>query len=66
MGQITPDMGQDACVPALTADDQANDTNGFGAGHSGLDTVWTEKGWGWPRFGQGGGLWGVLAAPLHA
>jgi hypothetical protein len=52
----------DACVPAFTADDQPSDTNGFGPIHSGLDTVWTENGRGWPKFGQGGGLWGVWAA----
>ena len=39
MGQITPRMGQDACVPAFIADDQASDTKGFGSVHSGLDTV---------------------------
>jgi hypothetical protein len=56
----------DACVPAFTADDQASDTNGSRAGHIGLDTIWTKKGWGWPRFGQGGGPWGVAGACRYA
>ena len=62
MGQITPGMGQDARVPAFTADDQPSDTNKFGPIHSGLDTVWTEKGRGWPKFGQGGGGYGGMPA----
>jgi hypothetical protein len=62
LGHITPDMGQFACVSAFTADAQAGDTNGSGAGQSGLDTILDKDTPHPDTFGQGGGPWGVWAA----
>jgi hypothetical protein len=51
----------DACVPAFTADDQASDTNGSGAGHSGLDTIGHRRGGGGQDLGRGVGHGGLRA-----
>jgi hypothetical protein len=59
-------MGQDACVSAFTAVTRASDTNGSGAGHSGLDTVWTETPPHPDTFALGEGPWGVAGARRDA